>query len=154
MMPANTPQKFWARFARNGECLVWTGGTFDTGYGTFQMRGHQWHTHRLAWILRHGPIPKGMFVLHRCDNPPCAEDNHLFLGTQRDNMIDRDLKGRVAYGERNGSHKLTEKDVAEILGLTELLTDSELSRRFAVSRRTIMRIRQGTNWRRVAEYLR
>jgi hypothetical protein len=96
-------------------CIEWT-GLRDKGYGQIYREGKMVRTHRLAWELKHGPIPKGMKVCHSCDNPPCCNDEHLYLGTDADNNADREAKGRGKQpkGEANGNSKLTEADVREI----------------------------------------
>jgi len=81
------------------------------GYGMIGLPGHSSGSisaHRLAYTLCIGAIPYGMYVLHHCDNPPCVNPAHLFLGTQLDNLHDRDSK------KRNGQTKLTEDQVEEI----------------------------------------
>ena len=76
-------------------CLEWTGATHRQGYGQIGVDGKTWLTHRFAWTVNKGPIPPGIKVLHRCDNPPCCDtDKCLFLGTQGDNVIDMAAKGR------------------------------------------------------------
>ena len=76
-------------------CIIWTGrGNGQYGYGSMSFRGRRVGVHRLAWMLRHGPVPDGLYVLHRCDTPPCLNPDHLFLGTKADNSADMVAKGR------------------------------------------------------------
>jgi hypothetical protein len=103
-MPANTVEKFHTLVDRSGgsrACWPWKAGRLKPGphggggYGRFKLRGQQWYTHRLAWVLQVGvPVPNGLDVLHACDNPPCCNPRHLFLGTQKDNTQDMITKGR------------------------------------------------------------
>lgn len=77
------------------ECWPWTGGTDGKGYGLVNSAPNgETRAHRAAWVHYCGPIPDGVYVLHRCDNPPCCNPRHLFLGTQQDNMNDMYAKGR------------------------------------------------------------
>lgn len=76
-----------------GDCLVYPPTKRD-GYGRIRVDGKSWLAHRFSWVLANGPIPEGMYVCHRCDNPPCINPEHLFLGTQTDNMRDMAAKGR------------------------------------------------------------
>jgi len=91
-------QRFWRKVDRRGpdECWPWTGGKTPCGYGLIRSSGHGHlrQTHRVSWILANGSIPRGMCVLHSCDNPPCCNPAHLWLGTHAENMADRDAKGR------------------------------------------------------------
>jgi hypothetical protein len=91
-------QKFWDRLSPNGECREWSGSRDPRGYGRVGWRGKVVLTHRLAWELAHGAIPSGLLVLHHCDNPPCCEPSHLFIGTQSDNIQDMLAKGRGPWG--------------------------------------------------------
>jgi hypothetical protein len=75
-------------------CLVYNRYCNSDGYGKISYKGKPEGAHRLAWLLVKGPIPAGRHVLHSCDNPPCCEPEHLFLGTQGDNNKDRSTKGR------------------------------------------------------------
>jgi hypothetical protein len=86
-----------------GECWLWHARLWKSGYGSFSVNGRDERAHRVAWALANGPIPEGMCVLHRCDNPPCCNPAHLFLGTPAVNARDRSAKGRSATGARHGS---------------------------------------------------
>lgn len=78
-------------------------------YGRCYFGKRYRHAHRVVWELLKGPIPEGMCVLHRCDNPPCCNPDHLFLGTLADNAADRDAKGRTAKGDRSGARRYPER---------------------------------------------
>lgn len=110
-MRGKPPIPFETRFARSDAgCLEWQGAKNPQGYGHFKLGGRWHYSHRYAWELANGPIPAGMFVLHHCDNPGCGDVDHLFLGTQRDNMRDsarKNRSGRVPW-------KLTEAQVEAI----------------------------------------
>lgn len=75
-------------------CWIWIGGKTSDGYGKFYLNGIKRRAHRVAWVIRNGQIPEGLNVLHNCDNPSCVNPDHLFLGTQIDNIIDMVSKGR------------------------------------------------------------
>ncbi len=93
-----------------GACLVWTGNARTEGYGQMSVGGKQVSTHRLAWFLEHGSWPE-LYVLHKCDNPPCCNTSHLFLGTHADNMADMVAKGRNGrpHSRRGAIAALTRK---------------------------------------------
>jgi hypothetical protein len=74
-------------------CRIWCGDTDRKGYGRIHVYLHHIRVHRLAYALEKGPIPKGKFVLHHCDNPPCCNVEHLYIGSNRDNMRDRSKRG-------------------------------------------------------------
>lgn len=158
--------KFWSNVAKGAadECWKWTRARHPKGYGQVWLAGKMRRAHRVAWELSNGPIPEGLHVLHRCDNPPCCNPAHLFLGTNADNVQDRDAKGRrvaasgdqhysrtnpeaVARGEQNGRAKLTEADVSAIRASTE--THREIAAQFGVDRSTISDIRRREIWRHV-----
>jgi hypothetical protein len=109
-------ERFWAKVDTSGDCWVWTGSVDRVGYGKISLSAREgWiRAHRASWELHHGPIPPGLFVCHRCDNPPCIRPDHLFLGTHAENMRDASRKGRVHLGERDGQAKLTAQSVVEI----------------------------------------
>jgi hypothetical protein len=111
--------RFWARVAQSDACWIWTGARLPNGYGRVTQQGKQVYTHRLAWELTHGPIPDGLVVCHSCDNPPCCNPAHLWLGTPADNVHDRDAKGR---GRR--SHRAT--SASRSRGLRRRLTREQM----------------------------
>lgn len=83
-------------------CALWTGCLFRDGYGRIDIGCWPRRAHRIAWTIAHGPIPAGLWVLHRCDTPRCVNPAHLFLGTHQDNIDDMVRKGRQAKGEKSG----------------------------------------------------
>ena len=91
-------------------CLLWMGRIGRDGYGDVNLNGKPVATHRFSWIKRYGEIPKGLYVLHTCDTKSCINTNHLFLGTQKDNMKDAAIKDKL-------SRKLTNQDVLHIVDL-------------------------------------
>jgi len=106
-------------------------------------------THRRAYELARGPIPEGLCVLHTCDNPPCVNPEHLFLGTLDDNTADKVKKGRQSSmkGLENGRAKLTESDVRLIRSSHD--SGVALSARFGVSARVISSVRLRQSWRHI-----
>ncbi len=94
--------KFWAKVQKSDGCWVWQ-GCIVRRYGVLGHDGKQVKAHRVAWGLTNGPIPNGLSVLHKCDNPPCVRPDHLFLGTQLDNMRDCSAKGRSGIRGMNGT---------------------------------------------------
>ncbi len=144
--------RFWSKVDRASSCWLWTAGADEDGYGKFVPAHHeQVRAHRFSWMLRFGPIPDGLMVLHNCpdgDNPRCVNPAHLWLGTNADNQKDRLAKGRSSYGERQGAHKLTADAVAQIRaecagGATKI----SLARKHGVSPSNIRRIVAGETWR-------
>jgi hypothetical protein len=92
---------FWSKVALGDdrECWEWTRKK-ARGYGRFDVRGWPVYAHRIAWVIAFGVIPDGLYVCHSCDNPPCVNPAHLFLGTAKDNMQDKVRKGRHRWGCR------------------------------------------------------
>lgn len=87
--------RFWSKVDRRADgCWTWTSQRDASGYGLFWIGGRTRRAHRIAFLLGGGTLTEGFCVLHRCDNPPCVRPDHLFLGTQRDNLRDAVRKGR------------------------------------------------------------
>jgi hypothetical protein len=137
------------------ECWVWQGRLrVRGGYGTLQVANKETLAHRLSWQLKNGPIPKGMDILHSCDNPPCVNPDHLRPGTHLDNMREMYAKGRrkTACGERGGNSKLTEATVAAIRSEYQFrkVTLKMLSLKYGVSWATVQKIVAGQSWKHSA----
>lgn len=134
-------------------CWNIKGATNQSGYGLFYFRDQQMLAHRASWILFKGEIPIGMYVLHACDNPRCCNPDHLFLGTNKDNMQDMMQKGRgnKVRGSKIGTAKLTEPQVAEIKRMlaTSQLSQQSIAEIFNVSQVTISLISRGKYWKHV-----
>jgi len=142
--------RFWVKVGPPDECgcRVFTGARRGDGYGAFQMGKRQTGAHRAAWEFTYGPIPSGMKVLHRCDNPPCCEPTHLFLGTNADNLADMAAKGRSTHGARNPNARLTAEEVAEIRRRRASgETCAALAREFGVQFAAVSKITTGRTWR-------
>lgn len=137
----NTVARFYSKIQPqpNG-CHLWTSAKDGSGYGSFLAFGKNVRAHRLAWELVNGPIPKGMLVCHRCDVPLCVNVDHLWLGTNQDNMTDMVVKGRSTRG-RKVTGKLR-ADLIEIIRKSKL-DGGTLARRYGVTRQAIWKVRKG-----------
>lgn len=131
-------------------CLIWTGLVNPVnGYGHLKFKSVTHLAHRFAWTLEHGPVPAGMMVCHTCDNKPCCNPSHLFLGTHQDNMDDGKAKKRFKsmVGELHGNAVLTEKDVSKIKKQKSFgLTQTQIALNFGVHQSQISRIIHGKRW--------
>lgn len=152
--------RFW-RFITRGapnDCWEWQGNRNKKGYGIIAEQTGRTLAHRLSWIIHYDPIPGDLRVLHTCDNPPCCNPSHLFLGTQADNVRDMDNKGRrgngggtKALGELSHQAKLKSTDIPVIRRLhKEGATYAEIARRYAVSAQSINAIIAGKTWKHIS----
>jgi hypothetical protein len=140
------------KFNQETGCIEWTArARANGGYGTLCVgrRGHV-RAHRAAWVLRYGIIPEGLYVCHSCDNPLCCNVDHLFLGTPKQNMHDKETKGRgvkppVHFGEAHHKTKTTYAEVDEIRSASGTLR--EIASRYLVSSKTVWRIKKGLTWK-------
>jgi len=154
-MPTSTravePDRFWAKVQKTDGCWIWQGDRFAYGYGRIKVRPRTLLAHRVSWEIAHGPIPPGLFVCHHCDNPPCVNPAHLFLGTCDDNIRDRDRKGRGGWSAGSAHYlaKLSEPEVVAARYAYALsgCTQAALMRALGVSQPTASRLLTGTSYR-------
>ena len=153
-------ERFLAHVERgsSSECWVWTGPTFK-GYGSFSIQrapGQQTTIGAHRWAYNHwvSPIPEGFIVCHRCDNPPCVNPAHLFVGTHRDNAIDRERKGRGAAlrGSQRSQAVLTEEIVMQIWALyvPGRYAAKRIAQQLGLKQGTVQGVLSGYTWAHLA----
>ena len=131
-------------------CWIWQKGKDKDGYGQFTFKNKHFRAHRVAYRLFVGKIPKGMFVLHKCDTPSCVNPAHLFLGTNDDNMADMVEKERQQKGIEKENSKLTDDQVREIKKrLLGTETISDIARDYPIDRKVVSRIKAGKTWKHI-----
>ena len=150
-LTAKDNYRFWSKVEvlDPDECWEWQAYRIPKGYGQFRLDGRNRLAHRVAWEIVAGPIPAGMQVCHRCDNPACVNFAHLFLDTPADNTADMVAKGRALVGE---DHPQAINDEAAVLKMRELWSTgqrspAELAREFGVTQSTVLDIVYGRSWR-------
>ena len=154
----NTPELLLQRLMNHidgtpkNQCWEWQGSRGKASHGQTWAYSKHILAHRLSYLLHKGPIPEGLLVCHSCDNPPCINPKHLFLGTFQDNIDDMMKKGRHAKikglrGSTNGNSKLNNKQVKAIKKkLKDGVTILKLAKEFKVSRMLLYYIRDGKQW--------
>ena len=133
-------------------CWPWIGATRKGGYGVKTVNNRNEAVHRLVWVETNGPIPDGLIVCHSCDNPPCCNPRHHFLGTHADNAADRDAKGRhtTDRGERHYFAKLTDDDIRTIFALrSDKWTLREIGDKFGMTEQNAWFILKRKAWKHV-----
>lgn len=133
--------------AKTDGCWLWNGSRTVEGYGVLHLKKQMIPAHRFMYERHVGPIPKGLLIRHKCDNPPCVNPAHLDLGTVRDNAKDAIERGRIARGSRQGVAKLTESDIIKIRADPRKLT--EIAADYGVYFSTIAKVKAGLTWRHV-----
>lgn len=136
-------ERFWNYVKKTDSCWIWGGLKNENNYGMGNLNRKQQRAHRISWELHNGAIPSGLFVCHKCDNPPCVNPEHLFLGTNLDNIKDRVAKGR----SHRANAKLTPFDVFIIKDLIAInIPIKEIKSLFQVSRQAINDIKFNRRW--------
>lgn len=144
----NILDRFEEKYIRaESGCHLWIASKNPAGYGHFSVDCEVKDAHRISYELYVGQIPKGMFVLHRCDNTSCVNPEHLFLGTQADNLDDMDMKGRrnTPHGETHYCAKLTLKQVESIR--VDDRTHRAIAKHYGVGKTIIGAIKRGEKWK-------
>ena len=165
MSNGNLPERFWDKVEKTETCWNWTAAKFHDGYGMYQVKGLAKRVHRFVYKELVGPIPEGLLVCHKCDNPACVNPDHLFLGTPAENSADMVRKQRQARGDRNGlranpksvlrgqdspAAKLTDEDVRAIRKLAKPgIARWKVGARFNISAGTVNDILHGRTWKHV-----
>lgn len=147
----NIKERFMAKVDQSADCWIWTARKTPQGYGRFSLHGVNKLAHRVAFELFQGPIG-GLHVLHRCDNPSCVNPDHLWLGTNADNVADKVVKGRTPdlAGSRNPNSKLSAEDVLEIrCQFMSGVGRAELAKRYGVCAPYINQIATKKVWRQI-----
>lgn len=154
-MRRSIEERFWPKVHKTEGCWIWTAARDAGGYGWFGLPGRNGgseHAHRVAYRLLVGPIPPGASVCHRCDNRACVNPDHLFLGTDADNVADMVSKGRNrgAVGSRNCHARVSEEDIPKIRAMVKQgHAQNEVARYFGVSAAEVNKIVLGHRWRHV-----
>jgi hypothetical protein len=152
-------ERFWPKVHKTDGCWFWTGSRDRKGYGRININYIPQLAHRIAWELACSPVPAGLFVLHKCDNPPCVRPDHLYVGTHIDNMRDARERRRMKTerfrasrqrGEARPHSKLTENQVREIRALREDgATMTSLAAHYGVAKNCIRNIVLRKRWAHV-----
>lgn len=152
-------ERFWAKVKKTNGCWEWTAARNRAGYGVIDRGrgGGSALAHRVSWELHRGRIIKGMSVCHVCDNARCVRPSHLFMGTQRDNILDARRKGRLSTGdahrrrlqspsgEQHWNAKLSHAKAKRIRELWAMgVSQKQIMRQFGISHSTVHRVTRGT----------
>lgn len=146
---------FWLRVhttADDTECWLWKGCTNGRGYGQYRVNGKCWATHRYAWTVSYGRIADGLCILHKCDNPPCCNPKHLALGTQQENMQDKQIKGRQLFGKHVNVAKLDDVMALQIFQrLDSGESPHQIAKTTPICASTIYSMKKGVTWQHLRQ---
>jgi hypothetical protein len=142
-------KRFWDKVNRTSDpsdCWEWNAGKFPNGYGQFRLRGKTKYSHRLSYEFCFGTIPPNICVCHKCDNPLCVRPSHLFLGTHKDNAIDKCKKGRNPIRS-----KITKEQAQDIyhLAIERVMSQEKIALLFNVSQQTVSAIKTKNAWDKI-----
>ncbi len=140
-------ERFWSKAIPepNSGCWLWTSRTDHSGYGRYWQDGKHHAAHRVAWAHKHGPIPFGLIVRHKCDVPCCVNVEHMLLGTHADNVADKVARNRQAVGARSPSCRLSEDEVRQIRNMQG--SHRAIGLLFGVSHNVVGRIKRRQLWK-------
>jgi hypothetical protein len=163
------PERFMNKVEITKDCWIWKAANTPRGYGIFTVKKKNIYAHRYSWSFVNGEIPEGMVICHRCDNPSCVNPDHLFIGTQKENLDDMKNKGRSPVGEKHrtkthpelvlrgeqiGTSKLSEEQVRKIReeyrpgkpGVKSETSLTGLAKKYGVNFQTISKIINNKRW--------
>ncbi len=149
MYDESVTKRFNKKVDKNGDCWVWLGykereKSRGNNHGKIRIGGKSLCVHRVAWIIANGEIENGLHVLHKCNNPPCVNPKHLYLGTHKENMRDMVLDGRSAWKniprEKHPRAKVSEAQLKQIIELSDSMGNVALSKMFNIDRGTVWRL--------------
>jgi hypothetical protein len=140
-------ERFWEKVAKQGEeaCWEWIGTKHKKGYGSIRNADKMEKAHRVAYEMSKGPIPKGLLVCHKCDNPGCVNPTHLFVGTNDDNMQDMVAKGRAS--RQRTTNILTREQAKAVYDVRYSVSATALAKEYSVAKPTIYAIWSQRNWK-------
>lgn len=152
-------ERFWEKVTKTDSCWLWNSTLSSMGYGVIGIRtrdrrkNSMVYAHRFSYELHNGTFDKSLVVCHKCDNPKCVRPEHLFVGTQTDNMRDCANKGRLrpgnTRGTNNGNAKLDAETVQAIRSARGIRRAGILAKDFGVSRCTVNDVWRGRTWKHV-----
>lgn len=142
---------FWTHVDKTSTCWIWTGVCDKRGYGVVGVWPRKMlKAHRVAYELTYGPLLfRSLLVCHTCDNPPCVNPTHLFLGTQKDNMTDAHGKLRMPVGEQMTNSKFTKEIILSIRQLSKTQSMCSIARLYDCNYKTIWKIVNRKSWRHI-----
>lgn len=148
-------KRFWekVKILSKNACWEWQAGKFHYGHGQFSLKRKNFKAHRISYILTKGSIPNGKCVLHKCDNPPCCNPSHLYVGTQKDNAQDRKKRGRQ-NSQKGSKHSQCIFDEKIVLKIRKSFSGKRgeygsIAKKYGVDRKTIFNLITKRSWNHI-----